>query len=148
MKASPVVLVSGRGRSRPSVKTQTRTASVTLHHLSAERHLRLIPDQRAIIDYLRTDRTMPSMRHSYTVTVPVPGHLAALPLDEPELRRKQLSRSMLVSTFMGLIINPAKEGELLIRNMSLEEYLIVHAAGQLLGPGSAHSQHIFVYMWV
>ncbi|MED6267044.1 Ubiquitin carboxyl-terminal hydrolase 2 [Characodon lateralis] len=51
---------------------------------------------------------MPSVRHSYTVTVPVPGHPAALPLDEPELRRKQLSRSMLVSTFMGLIINPAK----------------------------------------
>ncbi|KAM4726634.1 ubiquitin carboxyl-terminal hydrolase 2-like [Anableps anableps] len=49
---------------------------------------------------------MPSLRHSYTVTVP--GHPGGLPLDEPELRRKQLSRSMLVSTFMGLIINPAK----------------------------------------
>ncbi|XP_043997621.1 ubiquitin carboxyl-terminal hydrolase 2-like [Gambusia affinis] len=49
---------------------------------------------------------MPSLRHSYTVTVP--GHPGGLPLDEPELRRKQLSRSMLVNTFMGLIINPAK----------------------------------------
>lgn len=49
---------------------------------------------------------MPSLRHSYTVTVP--GHPGGLPLDDPELRRKQLSRSMLVSTFMGLIINPAK----------------------------------------
>ncbi|XP_014861248.1 PREDICTED: ubiquitin carboxyl-terminal hydrolase 2-like [Poecilia mexicana] len=49
---------------------------------------------------------MPSLRHSYTVTAP--GHPVGLPLDEPELRRKQLSRSMLVNTFMGLIINPAK----------------------------------------
>uniref|UniRef100_A0A1A8FYH5 Ubiquitin carboxyl-terminal hydrolase n=3 Tax=Nothobranchius korthausae TaxID=1143690 RepID=A0A1A8FYH5_9TELE len=51
---------------------------------------------------------MPSLRHSYTVTAP--GQHAAFPAAEPELRRKSpsLSRSMLVSTFMGLIINPAK----------------------------------------
>lgn len=52
---------------------------------------------------------MPSLRHSYTVTVPeeLP---AALPFEKPELRRKSpsLSRSKLVSTFMGLIINQAK----------------------------------------
>ncbi|XP_068457394.1 ubiquitin carboxyl-terminal hydrolase 2-like [Clinocottus analis] len=51
---------------------------------------------------------MPSLRHSYTVTVP--EEPAAFPLDKPELRRKSpsLSRSKLVSTFMGLIINQAK----------------------------------------
>ncbi|KAM4544559.1 ubiquitin carboxyl-terminal hydrolase 2-like [Odontesthes bonariensis] len=51
---------------------------------------------------------MPSLRHSYTLTVL--EEPAASPLDKPELRRKSqsLSRSMLVSKFMGLIINPAK----------------------------------------
>ncbi|XP_040038281.2 ubiquitin carboxyl-terminal hydrolase 2 [Gasterosteus aculeatus] len=51
---------------------------------------------------------MPSLRHSYTVTVP--EEPAAFPSDKPELRRKSpsLSRSKLVSTFMGLIINQAK----------------------------------------
>ncbi|XP_029030372.1 ubiquitin carboxyl-terminal hydrolase 2-like [Betta splendens] len=51
---------------------------------------------------------MPSLRHSYTVTVP--EEPAAFPVDKPELRRKSssLSRSMLVSTFVGLIINQAK----------------------------------------
>lgn len=51
---------------------------------------------------------MPSLRHSYTVTVP--DEPAAFPRDKPELRRKtsSLSRSMLVSTFVGLLINQAK----------------------------------------
>ncbi|XP_013859429.1 ubiquitin carboxyl-terminal hydrolase 2 [Austrofundulus limnaeus] len=52
---------------------------------------------------------MPSLRHSYTVTVP--GRPAAHSLaEEPDLRRRSqpLSRSMLVSTFMGLILNQAK----------------------------------------
>lgn len=51
---------------------------------------------------------MPSMRHSYTVTAP--EEPAAFPLEKRELRRKSapLPRSMLVSTFMGLIINQAK----------------------------------------
>ncbi|KAM6907506.1 ubiquitin carboxyl-terminal hydrolase 2 isoform 2-T2 [Xenentodon cancila] len=51
---------------------------------------------------------MPSLRHSYTVTVP--EEPAAFPLDNPNLRRRSppFSRSMLVSTFMGLIINQAK----------------------------------------
>ena len=51
---------------------------------------------------------MPSLRHSYTVTVP--EEPAAFPLDKHELQRKSpsLSRSKLVSTFMGLIINQAK----------------------------------------
>lgn len=54
------------------------------------------------------DKIMPSLRHSYTVTVP--EEPAAFPLDKPELRRKsqRFSRSVLVSTFMGLIINQAK----------------------------------------
>ncbi|KAM7373952.1 hypothetical protein PAMP_006636 [Pampus punctatissimus] len=54
---------------------------------------------------------MPSLRHSYTVTVP--EEPAAFPVDKPELRRKSpsLSRSMLVSTFMGLIINQAKQNK-------------------------------------
>ncbi|KAK5858213.1 hypothetical protein PBY51_002372 [Eleginops maclovinus] len=52
---------------------------------------------------------MPSLRHSYTVTAP--EEPASLPGSErPDLRRKSppLSRSKLVSTFMGLIINQAK----------------------------------------
>uniref|UniRef100_A0A1A7YX61 Ubiquitin carboxyl-terminal hydrolase n=1 Tax=Iconisemion striatum TaxID=60296 RepID=A0A1A7YX61_9TELE len=50
---------------------------------------------------------MPSLRHSYTVTAP--GQHAAFSAEEPELKRKSpMSRSMLVSTFMGLIINQAK----------------------------------------
>ncbi|XP_030294595.1 ubiquitin carboxyl-terminal hydrolase 2-like [Sparus aurata] len=51
---------------------------------------------------------MPSLRHSYTVTVP--EEPTAFPLDKHELQRKSpsLSRSKLVSTFMGLIINQAK----------------------------------------
>ncbi|XP_071402272.1 ubiquitin carboxyl-terminal hydrolase 2-like isoform X1 [Centroberyx affinis] len=51
---------------------------------------------------------MPSMRQSYTVTVPEGP--AAFPLEKPDLRRKSpsVSRSMLVSTFMGLLINQAK----------------------------------------
>uniref|UniRef100_A0A3Q3GHN0 Ubiquitin carboxyl-terminal hydrolase n=1 Tax=Kryptolebias marmoratus TaxID=37003 RepID=A0A3Q3GHN0_KRYMA len=52
---------------------------------------------------------MPSLRHSYTVTAP--GRPAAsLPAEEPDLRRRSqpLSRSALVSTFMGLILNQAK----------------------------------------
>ncbi|XP_061596324.1 ubiquitin carboxyl-terminal hydrolase 2-like isoform X1 [Cololabis saira] len=54
---------------------------------------------------------MPSMRHSYTVTVP--EEPAAFPLDNPNLRRRSapFSRSMLVSTFMGLIINQAKQNK-------------------------------------
>uniref|UniRef100_A0A667YTH5 Ubiquitin carboxyl-terminal hydrolase 2 n=1 Tax=Myripristis murdjan TaxID=586833 RepID=A0A667YTH5_9TELE len=48
------------------------------------------------------------MRQSYTVTVPEGP--AAFPLEKPDLRRKSptVSRSMLVSTFMGLLINQAK----------------------------------------
>ncbi|XP_054482015.1 ubiquitin carboxyl-terminal hydrolase 2-like [Anoplopoma fimbria] len=51
---------------------------------------------------------MPSLRHSYTVTVA--EEPAALSVDRADLRRKSpsLSRSKLVSTFMGLIINQAK----------------------------------------
>ncbi|XP_061905032.1 ubiquitin carboxyl-terminal hydrolase 2-like [Entelurus aequoreus] len=53
---------------------------------------------------------MPSLRHSYTVTAPEEP-TTALPAVKPDLRRKgpSLSRSMLVSTFMGLIINQAKK---------------------------------------
>lgn len=51
---------------------------------------------------------MPSLRHSYTVTVP--DEPAAFPSGEADLRRRNhtLSGSKLVSTFMGLIINQAK----------------------------------------
>ncbi|KAM9332190.1 ubiquitin carboxyl-terminal hydrolase 2-like [Pholidichthys leucotaenia] len=50
---------------------------------------------------------MPTLRHSYTVTVP--EEAAAVPFDKHDPRRKSpLSRSALVSTFMGLIINQAK----------------------------------------
>ncbi|KAK2828383.1 hypothetical protein Q5P01_019417 [Channa striata] len=51
---------------------------------------------------------MPSVRQSYTVTVP--EEATSFPADKSDLRRKgsSLSRSVLVSTFMGLIINQAK----------------------------------------
>nr|XP_046267346.1 ubiquitin carboxyl-terminal hydrolase 2-like [Scatophagus argus] len=51
---------------------------------------------------------MPSLRHSYTVTVPEKP--AAFPFDRSDLERKSpmLSGSKVVSAFMGLIINQAK----------------------------------------
>ncbi|XP_058482483.1 ubiquitin carboxyl-terminal hydrolase 2-like [Solea solea] len=48
---------------------------------------------------------MPSLRHSYTVTVPEETPVS-FHLNKP--KSPSLSRSMLVSTFMGLIINQAK----------------------------------------
>lgn len=56
---------------------------------------------------------MPSMRQSYTVTVPEepPPPAAAFPFLKQEMRRKgSMSGSVLVSTFVGLIINQAKVG--------------------------------------
>ncbi|XP_041656532.1 ubiquitin carboxyl-terminal hydrolase 2-like [Cheilinus undulatus] len=53
---------------------------------------------------------MPTLRHSYTVTTPEEP-AAHQPTDKSDQRRKSppsLSRSKLVSTFMGLIINQAK----------------------------------------
>lgn len=52
--------------------------------------------------------TMPSLRQSYTVTGP--GDPAAVPMNKRDLQRKNqaVSRSKLMSTFMGLIINQAK----------------------------------------
>lgn len=52
---------------------------------------------------------MPSMRQSYTVTVPEEPPAAAFPFLKQEMRRKgSMSGSVLVSTFVGLIINQAK----------------------------------------
>ncbi|XP_067113097.1 ubiquitin carboxyl-terminal hydrolase 2-like isoform X1 [Osmerus mordax] len=53
---------------------------------------------------------MPSMRQSYTVTVPEEAPATAFPFMKQDLRRKSppMSRSMLVSTFVGLLINQAK----------------------------------------
>lgn len=52
---------------------------------------------------------MPSMRQSYTVTVPEEPPAAAFPFLKQEMRRKgSMSGSALVSTFVGLIINQAK----------------------------------------
>lgn len=52
---------------------------------------------------------MPSMRQSYTVTVPEEPPAAALPFLKQEMRRKgSMSGSVLVSTFVGLLINQAK----------------------------------------
>lgn len=52
---------------------------------------------------------MPSMRQSYTVTVPEEPPAAAFPFLKQEMRRKgSVSGSALVSTFVGLIINQAK----------------------------------------
>ncbi|KAG5843993.1 ubiquitin carboxyl-terminal hydrolase 2-like [Anguilla rostrata] len=56
---------------------------------------------------------MPSMRHSYTVTVPEDPPAAAFPFLKPDLRRKTsaVSGSVLVSTFVGLLINQAKNSK-------------------------------------
>lgn len=52
---------------------------------------------------------MPIMRHSYTVTIPEEPPATAFPLLRQDMRRKNsLSGSMLVSTFVGLLINHAK----------------------------------------
>lgn len=52
---------------------------------------------------------MPSMRQSYTVTVPEEPPAAAFPFLKQEMRRKgSMSGSVLVSTFVGLLINQAK----------------------------------------
>lgn len=53
---------------------------------------------------------MPSMRQSYTVTMP---EEPVLSLFSKEIRRKSpsVSGSMLVSTFVGLLINQAKVRE-------------------------------------
>ena len=55
---------------------------------------------------------MPSMRQSYTVTVPEEPPAAAFPFLKQEMRRKgSMSGSVLVSTFVGLLINQAKVRE-------------------------------------
>lgn len=53
---------------------------------------------------------MSRMRHSYTVTVPEEPPATAFPLLKQDMRRKNstMSGSMLVSTFVGLLINHAK----------------------------------------
>ncbi|KAF0030275.1 hypothetical protein F2P81_017006 [Scophthalmus maximus] len=56
---------------------------------------------------------MPSMRQSYTVTVPEEPPAAAFPFLKQEMRRKGsgVSGSVLVSTFVGLLINQAKNSK-------------------------------------
>ncbi|MGH0149930.1 UNVERIFIED_CONTAM: hypothetical protein FKN15_016267 [Acipenser sinensis] len=56
---------------------------------------------------------MPSLRQSYTVTVPEEPAAAAFPFFNRELRRKSsaVSGSVLVSTFVGLLINQAKNSK-------------------------------------
>ena len=53
---------------------------------------------------------MPSMRQSYSVTVPEDPPVTAFPFLKQEMRRKSssVSGSVLVSTFCGLLINQAK----------------------------------------
>lgn len=60
---------------------------------------------------------MPSMRQSYTVTVPEEPPAAAFPFLKQEMRRKgSMSGSVLVSTFVGLLINQTKvrPGQMLV----------------------------------
>lgn len=60
-------------------------------------------------DRFHSSASMPSMRQSYTVTVPEEPPAAAFPFLKQEMRRKgSMSGSVLVSTFVGLIINQAK----------------------------------------
>ncbi|XP_016141387.1 ubiquitin carboxyl-terminal hydrolase 2-like isoform X2 [Sinocyclocheilus grahami] len=56
---------------------------------------------------------MPSIRQSYTVTVPEEPPASAFPFIKQDMRRKSpmMSRSMLVSTFVGLLINQAKNSK-------------------------------------
>ncbi|CAB1316660.1 unnamed protein product [Coregonus sp. 'balchen'] len=56
---------------------------------------------------------MPSLRQSYTVTVPEESPATAFPFLKTDLRRKSppMSRSMLMSTFVGLLINQAKNSK-------------------------------------
>lgn len=55
---------------------------------------------------------MPSLRQSYTVSVPEEPPAAAFPFLKQEMRRKgSMSGSALVSTFVGLLINQAKVGD-------------------------------------
>lgn len=57
------------------------------------------------------------MRQSYTVTVPEEPPAAAFPFLKQEMRRKgSMSGSVLVSTFVGLLINQAKVMSLLAPN--------------------------------
>lgn len=65
------------------------------------------PPQNQSVQHFSSGVTMPSLRHSYTVTEEEP---AALPLDRTDLRKKSpsLSRSALVSSFKGLIISHSK----------------------------------------
>uniref|UniRef100_A0A8C2F1M7 Ubiquitin carboxyl-terminal hydrolase 2 n=1 Tax=Cyprinus carpio TaxID=7962 RepID=A0A8C2F1M7_CYPCA len=53
------------------------------------------------------------MRHSYTVTIPEEPPATAFPLLKQDMRRKSstMSGSMLVSTFVGLLINHAKNSK-------------------------------------
>ena len=123
--------VGGRRRSQDAVKTPTHAASVNVAYRCGTAdtdNLQTQPDPLIPPEYwlhpaagislwmsppswYRTtfnSAAMPSLRHSYTVTVP--EEPTAFPLDKHELQRKSpsLSRSKLVSTFMGLIINQAK----------------------------------------
>uniref|UniRef100_A0A8C7IR98 Ubiquitin carboxyl-terminal hydrolase 2 n=1 Tax=Oncorhynchus kisutch TaxID=8019 RepID=A0A8C7IR98_ONCKI len=56
---------------------------------------------------------MPSIRQSYTVTVPEEPPASAFPFLKQEMRRKSssMSGSVLVSTFVGLLINQAKNSK-------------------------------------
>uniref|UniRef100_A0A8C9WNU0 Ubiquitin carboxyl-terminal hydrolase n=1 Tax=Scleropages formosus TaxID=113540 RepID=A0A8C9WNU0_SCLFO len=56
---------------------------------------------------------MPSLRQSYTVTVPEEPPAAAFPFLKHDIRRKSstVSGSVLVSTFVGLLINQAKNSK-------------------------------------
>lgn len=53
---------------------------------------------------------MPSVRQAYTVTIPEELPVTAFPLLKRDMRRKNstVSGSVLVSTFVGLLINHAK----------------------------------------
>ncbi|XP_026138214.1 ubiquitin carboxyl-terminal hydrolase 2-like isoform X2 [Carassius auratus] len=56
---------------------------------------------------------MPRMRHSYTVTIPEEPPATAFPLVKQDMRRKSstMAGCMLVSTFVGLLINHAKNSK-------------------------------------
>ncbi|MEQ2168617.1 hypothetical protein GOODEAATRI_016578 [Goodea atripinnis] len=67
------------------------------------------PEHEAPVEACCPPASMPSMRQSYTVTVPEEPPAAAFPFLKQEIRRKgSMSGSVLVSTFVGLLINQAK----------------------------------------
>lgn len=86
-----------------------KRVSVATPDNDKQRRVPLPLEHEAPVEDLCPHAGMPSMRQSYTVTVPEEPPAAAFPFLKQEMRRKgSMSGSVLVSTFVGLLINQAK----------------------------------------